>query len=132
MIKLIRTARWNDPSSADDGYRLLITRYRPRGVAKADETWDAWQPALGPSRELHAAYWGKGQLKIDWKTYLSRYRVEMREHKPLIDELAQCLARGEQITLLCSTACVRESRCHRSILKQLIEKRAQQIAGGAK
>jgi hypothetical protein len=27
----------------------------------------------------------------------------------------------ETITLLCSSACVRESRCHRSILKELIK-----------
>ena len=27
---------------------------------------------------------------------------------------------GETITLLCSSACTRESRCHRSVLKQLI------------
>lgn len=132
MIKSIRTGRWNDPSSPDDGYRLLITRYRPRGVAKADETWDAWQPALGPSKELHAAYWGKGRLKIDWKTYLSRYRVEMRDQKEAIDELAHRVAKGEQLTLLCSSACDRESRCHRSILKQLIEKRVEQIVEGSK
>ncbi len=84
-------------------------------------------PNLGPSRELHAAFWGKGRLKIDWRTYLSRYRAEMREQREAIDELARRVARGEQITLLCSNACVREDRCHRSVLKQLIEKRTQQI-----
>jgi hypothetical protein len=30
---------------------------------------------------------------------------------------------GETITLLCSSACTRESRCHRSLLKELIERR---------
>lgn len=130
MIKPIRTGRWNDPASPEDGFRLLITRYRPRGVSKADETWDAWQPGLGPSKELHAAYWGKGQLKIDWKTYLARYRIEMRQQKEAIDDLARRVAGGERITLLCSSARNREARCHRSILKQLIEKRVDQITGG--
>ena len=46
----IKTRRWNDPPDKDEGYRLLVTRYRPRGVAKADETWDAWEPKLGPSK----------------------------------------------------------------------------------
>ena len=27
----IKTKRWNDPVEADDGYRLLVCRYRPRG-----------------------------------------------------------------------------------------------------
>jgi uncharacterized protein YeaO (DUF488 family) len=38
-----------------------------------------------------------------------------------IAELAKQVAGGETITLLCSSQCVRESRCHRSILKELIE-----------
>ena len=56
---MIRTRRYNDPALPDDGFRLLVTRYRPRGVKKEDETWDAWDPALGPSKELHAAAYGK-------------------------------------------------------------------------
>ena len=51
----IRTRRWNDPAEAGDGTRILITRYRPRGVAKADETWDVWMRHLAPSAELVAA-----------------------------------------------------------------------------
>ena len=50
----IKTKRWNDPREPDDGYRILITRYRPRGLPKGQETWDAWIPGLGPSRELLA------------------------------------------------------------------------------
>jgi uncharacterized protein YeaO (DUF488 family) len=127
----IRTRRFNDPAEPDDGRRILITRYRPRGVARADETWDEWIPDLGPSRELHAAVYGKGgRTPITWQTYLARYRTEMQRRKPLIDALARRVAGGEQITLLCSAACDRESRCHRSVLKELIQKRADAIAAG--
>ena len=124
----IRTKRWDDPREDDDGFRLLVTRYRPRGVKKADEAWDAWEPDLGPSVELHAAAYGKGVLEIPWPTYRSRYLLEMRKQKSKIEALAGRVAAGEQITLLCSSACVRESRCHRSILKELIERAA---GGGA-
>ena len=113
-IKPLRTKRWNDPRETGDGHRLLITRYRPRGVTKADATWDDWQPALGPSVELHAAAYGKGVLAIPWNTYQTCYLLEMRRQKPLISAIAQ-------ITLLCSSACEREARCHRSLLKELIE-----------
>ena len=124
---MIKTKRWNDPAEPDDGFRLLVTRYRPRGVSKADETWDAWDPHLGPSVELHAAVYGKGVPPIRWETYRRRYLLEMRKQKAKIEELARRASGGEQITLLCSSACVRESRCHRSILKELIERAA---AGG--
>jgi uncharacterized protein YeaO (DUF488 family) len=117
----IHTRRWNDPPAADEGFRLLVTRYRPRGVAKADETWDAWEPDLGPSVQLHAAAYGKGVLMIPCATYRSRYLLEMRKQKEKIRDLARRVAAGETITLLCSSACDRESRCHRSLLKELIE-----------
>ena len=38
----VRTRRWNDPAQPGEGVRLLICRYRPRGVRKEDETWDQW------------------------------------------------------------------------------------------
>jgi len=56
----VRTRRWNDPPVAGEGTRVLVCRYRPRGVPKAGEPWDEWWPALGPSRELHADAYGKG------------------------------------------------------------------------
>lgn len=126
----IKTRRWNDPPGADEGFRLLVTRYRPRGVAKAGETWDGWEPDLGPSMQLHAAAYGKGVLMIPWTTYRSRYLLEMRKHKEKIRALARRIAAGEILTLLCSSACDRESRCHRSLLKELIEAAVAEIATG--
>ena len=50
---------------------------------------------------------------------------ETEDQEKAIGEVIADLARrskaGETITLLCSSACERESRCHRSILKELIE-----------
>ncbi len=120
----IKTKQWDDPREPDDGFRLLVSRYRPRGLPKERETWDAWEPDLGPSVELHAAAYGKGVLEIPWPTYRSRYLLEMRKQKAKIQEWAKRVAAGEQVTLLCSSACVRESRCHRSLLKELIERAA--------
>src|SRR3954454_22327055 len=121
MPGAIKTKRWDDPKEPDDGHRLLVTRYRPRGVSKADETWDAWDPHLGPSVALHAAVYGKGVLPIPWATYRVRYLSEMRQQRERIAELAKRVSAGESIALLCSSACERESRCHRSLLKELIE-----------
>ncbi len=118
----IRTRRWNDPKEEGDGFRLLVTRFRPRGISKEEETWDEWRPNLGPSRELHAAVYGKKGLAIGWDIYRKRYLAEMKGQKKEIAELAQRVKAGETITLLCSSACERESRCHRSLLKELIEK----------
>jgi uncharacterized protein YeaO (DUF488 family) len=118
----IRTRRWNDPAEPDDGTRLLVCRYRPRGVSKADETWDQWMPNLGPSVELHAAAYGKGgRGPLQWSAYRTAYLREMREQREAIAELARRVAKGETITLLCSSSCEQERRCHRSLLRVLIE-----------
>jgi len=92
----VRMRRWNDRRLPGDGLRLLICRYRPRGVRKSDETWDEWDPDLGPSRE-------------------------MKEQQKRIEELASRVRAGETITLLCSSACVDDAHCHRSLLRELIE-----------
>ena len=86
----VKTKRWNDPAGVDgdaggDGFRVLVCRYRPRGVRKDDESWDAWMQDLGPSRALHAAYWGKqGAPRLSWDEYRQRY----------VDEMMQASGRG--------------------------------------
>ena len=117
----ILTRRWNDPPGPADGFKLLICRYRPRGVAKADETWDAWDPSLGPSKQLHAAVYTSSASRVPWATYRRMYIEEQHANRKAIALLAARVKAGETISLLCSSACDRESRCHRSILKELIE-----------
>src|ERR1041385_8972873 len=114
----LKTKRWNDPVEKDDGFRLLICRYRPRGVKKSDETWDAWCSELGPSRKLHADYYGKNGPPITWDVYQQRYLQEMEGQKDYIEELAQMVAERKPITLLCSSACTDASHCHRTLLRQ--------------
>ena len=118
----IRLRRWNDPAEPGDGFRVLVCRYRPRGLRKELETWDVWQSNLGPSRELHAAYWGKHGPPITWPEYKKRYLAEMKSQTEAIAALAERVARGQNVTLLCSSACLDETRCHRSLLRMLIEK----------
>ena len=124
MAGAVRTRRWNDPAEPGDGTRILVCRYRPRGVRRADETWDEWWKELGPSAALHAAAYGKGgQPAIDFDEYRRRFLDEMsvdpgRFH---LRALAARVQAGETLTLLCSSACVDEARCHRSILKQILE-----------
>jgi len=118
----LKTKRWNDPAEPDDGFRVLVSRLRPRGVAKAAETWDAWWPDLGPSRALLDAFHGKGEAPLAWEAYVPRYLDEMRRPGALwrIRDLSRRLAAGESLTLLCSAACTDPARCHRTLLARLV------------
>ena len=104
----------------------MTCRYRPRGVRKEDETWDIWAPDLGPSRALHAAYYGKSGDPMAWEEYARRYLAEVKGAptlaRVLVRDLADRLRRGERVTLLCSSACVDAARCHRTLLGALLER----------
>jgi uncharacterized protein YeaO (DUF488 family) len=125
----IKTRRWNDPVEANDGLRVLICRYRPRALPKKDEKWDLWYKDLGPSKELHADFYGKTGAPITWETYKERYLEEMKAQTARIEELGKLLAEGKTITLLCSSACENAMRCHRILLRELIEKAAARLKG---
>jgi uncharacterized protein YeaO (DUF488 family) len=125
----LKTKRWSDPIKKSDGFRLLICQSRPRAVAKDKETWDQWYPELGPSKELHAAFYAKGGTPIPWEQFRERYLEEMKAQEELIDGLADLVAEGKSITLLCS--CAKPSQCHRSLLKELVEaKIAKKVVPG--
>ena len=121
----VKTKRWNDPCEPDDGLRLLVCRYRPRGVKKTDERWDEWWPELGPSRALHAAYWGKSGRPLSFAEYTPRYLEEMTAQTFRLRALGDRVAAGETVTLLCSSACTDPARCHRTLLARLIEQAAR-------
>ena len=124
----IKTKTWDAPREPDDGFRLLICRYRPRALPKKKETWDLWWKHLGPSIELHAAFYGKNeQLPINWETYKQRYLDEMKAQDESIAVLAEKVASGLTLTLLCSSACTDPKQCHRFLLKELIEAKIAEL-----
>jgi uncharacterized protein YeaO (DUF488 family) len=125
----ILTKRWDEPVAPEDGTRILITRFRPRGLPKSEETWIDWRKDLAPSPSLVLAFKGKTGIGLTWDVYRASYLKEMKGRQGPIDELARRAMTGETITLLCSSSCLRESRCHRSLLKELIEKRIHELQG---
>jgi len=126
----IKTKRWNDPKKRGDGFRLLICRYRPRALPKKDETWDQWYNELGPSKDLHADFYGKNGPPITWEEYKRRYLDEMQQQSGLIKQIAEVVAEGKTVTLLCSSACEDASHCHRTLLKGLIDAEVARLRPG--
>ena len=123
---MIKTKRWNDPVEPDDGKRVLVCRYRPRGVPREGEPWDVWVPELAPSPALHADAYGKTGPPIACSTYTERYLAEMEASRFWWRSYAELAARGETLTLLCSSACVDPARCHRTLLRTLLEGAVQE------
>ena len=93
MVKIKRIYEEPDPA---DGRRILVDRLWPRGLSKERASVDWWLKDIAPSDELRRWF---GHDPERWPEFRARYREELKEQRPLLDEL-KSLARKEPITLL--------------------------------
>jgi uncharacterized protein YeaO (DUF488 family) len=112
-IKIDKTVY--DKPEPSDGVRVLVMRLWPRGVSKGEV--DLWIKEVGTEKEL-IKLWKAG--KLTWKEYSKRYLASLKGKESVLDELA-ARSKRETITLLCVEK--DPENCHRSLLKQQIEKR---------
>lgn len=119
----IRVVRLGTPRSSGEGLRLGTVRRPPRGVRKdqyaAQDFFDVWVPELAPSAPLVS--WALSEPWTDkrWSKYARAYRSEMK--KPAAARLVALLAAlSQQTNLAVGCYCENESRCHRSILRDLL------------
>ena len=103
-----------DPRSPQDGMRVLVMTFWPRGVARA--AVDLWCRELGTTPAL-IQEWKKGT--IHWMKFRRAYQRGLQDPaaRQAVTEIRKLLSE-KSVTLLCS--CHEEARCHRSILKQTI------------
>jgi uncharacterized protein YeaO (DUF488 family) len=120
---VIRVVRLGTPRSKDEGLRLGTVRRPPRGVKKGDyarlDYYDVWVPDLAPSPSLVS--WAQSDAWTDrrWRQFARRYRVEMRA--PAAGRLIALLAALSRTTdFSVGCYCADASRCHRSLLQQLL------------
>jgi uncharacterized protein YeaO (DUF488 family) len=120
---VIRIVRLGTPRATNEGLRLGTVRRPPRGVLKVEyarrDFYDVWVPELAPSSDLFS--WVKSQPLTDarWRTYARRYRAEMaRPEARRLIELLAALSSGTNFSVGCY--CEDESRCHRSLLREML------------
>ena len=125
----IRIVQLGSPRQTDEGLRVGTVRRPPRGVPKSDyakkDFYDVWLPNVSPSPELMKE--GKSaQDDKSWAVFRRKYRAEMSRPEPsrVLDLLA-ALSHQTQLSVGCY--CENESRCHRSILKELLEERGADL-----
>ena len=120
---------WSD-ARKDDGLRVLVTRFRGRGLPTSQ--YDVWMPSLGPSEELLKAVQSGA---IDWKMFSKRYREELYLDGPIDDRsetiknhgqkstlrLLKALGARQNVTLMCHCD-EHATECHRFLLEQAIAK----------
>ena len=125
----IRIVRLGMPRAVDEGLRIGTVRRPPRGVPKSEFSsgnwYDVWFPNLAPSADIVKLAL-KAVSAREWSAFMKRYRAEMAraENSRILDVLA-ALSHTANFSLGCY--CEDESRCHRSILRELLRERGALI-----
>jgi uncharacterized protein YeaO (DUF488 family) len=132
MTMSIRIVRLGTPRDPHEGLRIGTVRRPPRGVRKGDyakrDYFDAWLPELAPSAPLVSWALSEPFTAARWNLYRRRYQREMREPaaQRLIGLMA-ALSRQTDFSIGCY--CADETRCHRSLLKELLIDRGAKVLG---
>ena len=114
----------------NEGTRIGTVRRPPRGVPKSEfasgNWYDVWYPNLAPSVDTMKL--GQAvETEAQWHAFEKAFRREMKapEASRSIDLLA-ALSRHANFAIGCY--CENEARCHRSILKHLLQEAGASLA----
>jgi uncharacterized protein YeaO (DUF488 family) len=126
----IRIVRLGTPRASGEGLRIGTVRRPPRGVPRtefASQDWyDVWYPNLAPSAETMQL----GQAVTsdrEWAAFRKKYRSEMAEPDASRSlDLLAALSHGSNFAMGCY--CEVESRCHRSLLRELLAERGANLS----
>ena len=125
----VRVVRLGSDRQKGEGLRIGTVRRPPRGVPKAEfasgNWYDVWYPNLAPSAEtVKFALAAKTPAE---QTFRRVYRSEMAapENARTIQLLA---ALSKQTNFSVGCYCEDESRCHRRLLRELLEEAGAEMA----
>jgi len=97
----------------------------PKSDYAKKDIYDVWLPNLSPSEELLKQA-QSSQDEASWSAFKKKFRAEMNRPDPskILDLLA---ALSHQTNLAIGCYCEDENRCHRSVLRELLEKRGASL-----
>jgi uncharacterized protein YeaO (DUF488 family) len=127
----IRIVRLGTPRAPGEGLRLGTVRRPPRGVPKGEfalrNYYDVWLPELSPSSDVVSAALTGEWTDVRWRQFVRTYRREMRQ--PAAQHLIATLAAlSRQTNFSVGCYCEDASRCHRSVLRELLVEAGAEVA----
>lgn len=94
----IRTRRAYEEPGPEDGARVLVDRYWPRGVAKEELELDDWMKEVAPSDELRSWFDHDSEK---WEAFRERYHRELDEDGgEAVERLLEAHRRAGTLTLV--------------------------------
>ncbi len=126
----VRIVRLGTSRAPGEGLRIGTVRRPPRGVPKAEfasrDFYDVWFPNLAPSVDTMKLA-QQANTDAQWSAFARKYRQEMStpENQHTLELLA-ALSQRNDFSVGCY--CEDEARCHRSLLRGLLEERGAKLA----
>jgi uncharacterized protein YeaO (DUF488 family) len=126
----IRIVQLGTARAKDEGLRIGTVRRPPRGVPKAkfaSQNWyDVWYPNLAPSvpamKQAQAA-----ETPAQWAAFVKKFRAEMAQPDAARSlDLLAALSHHGRFSVGCY--CDDEARCHRGVLRALLQERGADMA----
>lgn len=93
----IQVKRVYEPMEVGDGFRVLVDRIWPRGLAKDAANVDLWMRDIAPSTQLRK--WFAHDVE-KWPEFRERYERELEQRTDLLDMLADIEREERTLTLL--------------------------------
>jgi uncharacterized protein YeaO (DUF488 family) len=92
----------------------------------AKQNWyDVWFPTLAPSEQT-VKFALKASTQAEWARFVRKYRTEMAAPDAR-HALALLAALSHQTNCSVGCYCENESRCHRSVLRQLLKEHGAEV-----
>ena len=127
----VRIVRLGTPRAKGEGLRIGTVRRPPRGVPKTEfarqDWYDVWLPVLSPSPDT-MRLGRSAETDKEWATFQKRFRAEMgKGEAPRVLDLLAALSHQTNLAVGCY--CEDPERCHRSVLRALLEARGADVRG---
>jgi|SRR5690606_1902232 len=111
----LKIKRIYEEAKKSDGYRILVDRLWPRGIAKEEAQLNEWTKDLAPSTALRK--WFNHQPER-FEEFTNRYKTELASQKDEIKRLKD-LAKKQTITLVYSTKATKHN--HAIVLLDILQ-----------
>jgi uncharacterized protein YeaO (DUF488 family) len=108
-----------DPPGPQDGFRILVDRLWPRGLAKADAQIDLWAKDVAPSPSLRQWF---DHDPVRWKEFRRLYEAELGQNHEAVAALREQI--GDRTATLVYGAKDSE-HTHAIILKRALDQLAE-------
>lgn len=127
---VLRIVRLGSPRDPDEGTRIGTVRRPPRGVPRSEfasgNWYDVWFPTLAPRVET-MKLGQAADTPQQWRAFERKYRAEMAAPEAA-HAIALLATLSRQAKLSVGCYCEQEERCHRSILRALLQDQGADFA----